>query len=131
MITYEKYKRIYDLPDGFFEGWPNPPSKEKHRELLEKSYLSLVALDGTAIVGFVNVISDGVLSCYIPLLEVLPPYRNQGIGKELMKRTLRALSEFYMIDLSCDEDLRPFYESMGMKKTLGMMHRNYDKQSGK
>lgn len=131
MITYEKYKRIYDLPDGFFEGWPNPPSKEKHRELLEKSYLSLVALDGTAIVGFVNVISDGVLSCYIPLLEVLPPYRNQGIGKELMKRALRALSEFYMIDLSCDEDLRPFYESMGMKKILGMMHRNYEKQSGK
>ena len=66
MITYEKYANTYDLPDGFFEGWPNPPSKEKHRELLEKSYLSLVALDGTAIVGFVNVISDGVLSCYIP-----------------------------------------------------------------
>ena len=131
MITYEKYANTYDLPDGFFEGWPNPPSKEKHRELLEKSYLSLVALDGTAIVGFVNVISDGVLSCYIPLLEVLPTYRNQGIGKELMKRTLRELSEFYMIDLSCDEDLRPFYESMGMKKTLVMMHRNYDKQSGK
>jgi GNAT superfamily N-acetyltransferase len=82
-------------------------------------------------VGFVNVISAGVLSCYIPLLEVLPPYRNQGIGKELMKRALRALSEFYMIDLSCDEDLRPFYESMGMKKTLGMMHRNYEKQSRK
>ena len=48
-----------------------------------------------------------------------------------MKRALRELSEFYMIDLSCDEDLRPFYESMSMKKTLGMMHRNYEKQSGK
>lgn len=131
MITYQKYSNAQALPDGFFEGWPNPPSKEKHRELLEKSYLSLVALDGSSIVGFVNVISDGVLSCYIPLLEVLPSYRKQGIGKELVRRVLSELSDFYMIDLSCDEDLKPFYESIGMSQTLGMMYRNYDKQSGK
>lgn len=131
MITYEKYNPAQTLPDGFFEGWPNPPSKERHRELLKKSYLSLVALNGNTIVGFLYVISDGVLSCYIPLLEVLPPYRNKGIGKALMGAALEELKDFYMVDLSCDDNLKPFYKSLGLKETTAMMHRNYDKQNGK
>ena len=36
------------------------------------------------VVGFITAISDGVLSAYIPLLEVLPGWRSQGIGGELV-----------------------------------------------
>jgi predicted N-acetyltransferase YhbS len=71
------------------------------------------------------------LSAYIPLLEVLPEYQNQGIGKELVRRILEELQDFYMIDTVCDEKLQTYYEKFGMLKSAGMILRNYKKQSGK
>lgn len=117
---------------GFFAGWPNPPTPEKHRELLEKSDYSILAIDETTtrVVGFITAITDHVLSAYIPLLEVLPAYQGQGIGTELMRRMLEKLSKFYMVDLLCDPDLQPYYARFGMKSTTGMLVRNYNQQSG-
>ena len=37
------------------------------------------------------------------------------------------LSEFYMIDLSCDIDMVNFYENKGFKKSVAMIKRNYNK----
>jgi ribosomal protein S18 acetylase RimI-like enzyme len=130
--TYSSNLKYLEIGQGFFDGWPNPPSVEKHREILEGSYKSIVAIDeNNMIIGFINAISDGVLSAYIPLLEVLPQYKNQGIGTELVKRMLEELNDFYMIDLLCDEDLQSFYKKQGMFKAQGMMIRNYKCQSGK
>ncbi len=135
MIQYKEYSsdlKYLQIGQGFFDGWPNPPSVEKHREILEKSYKAIVAVDeNNIIIGFINAISDGVLSAYIPLLEVLPQYHNQGIGSELVKRMLKELDDFYMVDLLCDEDLQLFYEKLGMFKSQGMMIRNYKYQSGR
>ena len=102
--------------EGFFVDWPNPPSTETHLKLLSNSYKVVIAIDPTInkVVGFITAISDGVLSAYIPLLEVLPAYQNRGIGKELVQRMQSELSELYMIDLCCDEDLVPYYEKFGM-----------------
>ena len=62
--------------NGFFVGWPNPPSTEVHLKLLEKSSHVVLAVDDESgqVVGFITAISDGVLSAYIPFLEVLPPF---------------------------------------------------------
>lgn len=84
----------------------------------------------TQVVGFITAISDGILSAYIPLLEVLPEYKNNGIGKELVKQMLKELDNIYMIDLCCDDDLVPFYEKFGMMKGNSMLFRNYQRQSG-
>jgi ribosomal protein S18 acetylase RimI-like enzyme len=118
---------------GFFVGWPNPPSPETHLKLLRNSDHVVLALDeetGNA-VGFITAISDGVLSAYIPLLEVLPAYRGKGIGQELIRRMLAKLSGLYMVDLICDPEAQPLYERLGMKKATGMMLRNYENQIGK
>ena len=42
----------------------------------------IIAIDENTnqVVGFVTAISDGVLSAYIPFLEVLPEYKSIGIG---------------------------------------------------
>jgi len=121
-----------DMLHGFFDGWPNPPSPETHLKLLKNSSYVVIALDDQTnqVVGFINAISDGGLSAYIPLLEVLPAYKNQGIGKELVKRMLEKLNNFYMIDLCCDDDLVSYYEKLGMKRTYGMFIRNYKMQCG-
>lgn len=121
-----------ELCGGFFEGWPNPPSPETHLKLLKNSDHSVSAIDdGTdQVVGFITAISDGVLSAYIPLLEVLPPYRRQGIGTELMRRMMEKLRDLYMIDLITGPELQHFYERFGMGAAFGMTIRDYARQSG-
>lgn len=121
-----------DMLKGFFVGWPKPPNTETHLKLLKNSSKVVLALDDDAdqVIGFITAISDGVLSAYIPFLEVLPEYKNQGIGKELVKRMLKELDHIYMIDLCCDDDVVPFYDKFGMIKSNGMLVRNYQWQSG-
>lgn len=134
MITY--IDNVNDLnPDmltGFFSGWKNYPSSEKHLTLLQNSEYIILALDDekNKVAGFINAISDGVLSAYIPLIEVLPEYQRCGIGSELVKRMMEKLKDYYMIDIVCDEDLQKFYEKSGLQKYTAMIKRNYDKQSG-
>lgn len=118
---------------GFFEGWPSPPSRETHLRLLRGSDEVVLAIDDAsgAVVGFVTAITDGVLSAYIPLLEVLPAYRGRGVARELVTRLREALRGYYMIDLVCDEALTAFYESLGFRRMLAMAIRDYDAQSGR
>lgn len=133
MITYKQYSAAMEsveIADGFFGGWPNPPSKSVHRKILLGSYLSVVAIDNERIVGFINVVSDGVLSAYIPLLEVVEAYQGQGIGSRLVEEALAATKDLYMIDVACDDDVVPFYERFNMIRGNAMSLRNYERQSG-
>ena len=113
--------------EGFFVGWPKPPSPERHLEILRGSHAVVLALAEGRVVGFVTAISDGVLSAYIPLLEVLPGYQGQGVGSELMRRILEATGDLYMVDLCCDAELEPFYARLGLRTwDRGMGVRNYE-----
>ena len=120
-----------DQLEGFFVGWPNPPSTHTHLELLKASTHAVVALREDKVVGFVTAVSDGVLSAYIPLLEVLPAYQGQGIGKELIKQMIARLDHLYMIDVVCDEAIAGFYDSLGFERATAMIKRNYERQSGR
>lgn len=128
MIAYETEVDGVTASDleGFFVGWPVRPSPARHLEILRGSHRVVLARDlgSGAIVGFVTAISDGVLSAYIPLLEVLPEYQGRGIGSELVRRLFESLGGLYMVDLLCDEDLVPFYERLGMARAVGMVIRN-------
>ena len=112
---------------GFFAGWENPLSPEKHYELLSNSSFVVLALDrkSNKVVGFVNALSDRVHFAFIPMLEVLPEYQHKGIGSELMKRMLAQLDPFDCIDLTCDPQMQSFYERFGMLKSSGMVIRKY------
>ena len=72
-----------------------------------------------------------MLAAYVPLLEVLPGYRGAGIGRELVGRLFAQLDDLYMVDLSCDDELAPFYEGLGMRRAVAMVRRNYDAQPGR
>jgi ribosomal protein S18 acetylase RimI-like enzyme len=118
--------------DGFFVGWPNPPSAHTHLRILRGSDVVVLAIDEaeSRVVGFVTVVTDGVLSAYIPLLEVLPEYQRRGIGGELVRRVMEKLGELYMVDLLCDESMDAFYSRFGMKPAHAMAVRRYERQSG-
>jgi GNAT superfamily N-acetyltransferase len=99
---------------GFFVDWAVRPSSERHLEILNGSDHVVLALAGERVIGFVTAITDGVVSAFIPILEVLPQYQGQGIGSELMRRILGRLESLYMVDLCCDADLEPFYRRFGL-----------------
>ncbi|RDW16739.1 GNAT family N-acetyltransferase [Oceanobacillus chungangensis] len=133
MLYKNSLENIYhEMLEGFFVDWPNPPSTETHLKILNNSSKIVIAIDSNTnrVVGFITAISDGVISAYIPLLEVLPAYKNKGIGKELVHRMLQQLDDIYMIDLCCDEELVPYYKKFGMMTATGMIKRNYKMQSG-
>jgi ribosomal protein S18 acetylase RimI-like enzyme len=118
---------------GFFVGWKRRPSPRTLLRLLHHSNEIIVAYDSAAdrVAGFVTAITDHVLSAYIPLLEVLPKYRKQGIGRELVRRMLRKLEPYYMVDVVCDESVVQFYKKFRLTKSTAMIKRNYKHQSGR
>ncbi len=113
-----------DQLEGFFDDWPTHPDEEAHIRILAGSYKVWLAMDDLQCVGRINAISDGVFYAYIPLLEVLPAYRGKGIGRELVERMLKSLSNMYAIDLQCDKSLESYYHQLGFLSTLGMAMRN-------
>ncbi|MEQ1822669.1 MAG: GNAT family N-acetyltransferase [Fimbriimonadaceae bacterium] len=128
-ITYREFTS--DLAasslDGFCEGWAKPLSGEQLHTVFSSSYVVFLALDSEgSVLGFVQAISDGVLSAYIPLLEVRPNVQRQGIGRELMRLALDRLSALYMVDLCCDMELTDYYTKIGMVPVRGMCKRNFD-----
>lgn len=111
---------------GFFQGWPNPPSPATHLEVLRGSHCVWLAMHADRCVGFVNALSDGMLCAFIPLLEVLPEYQGQGIGRELLRRMKETLADVYSIDIVCDPAMLPFYERQGFTPLAAAALRNRD-----
>ena len=112
--------------EGFFIGWTVRPSASTLREHLVRSYRCAIAVDTASdrVVGFASAVSDGVLAAYIPLVEVLPGWHERGIGTELMNVLLDQLKHLYMVDLACEDEVRPFYEKLGMTAATAMIRRN-------
>ena len=116
---------------GFFVGWPSHPTPAKHLDILQASHGVELAIDTSSgqVVGFINVVSDGVFTGYIPLLEVLPEYQGLGIGGKLINRIAERYKHLYMLDVCCDEDIVPVYRSRGFTQVAGVVRRNYDRQT--
>ena len=123
---------VHVLDGDFFKEWPKPPNPETLLRILQGSDHIVIALDDMIgkVIGYITAISDGVTAAYIPHLGVLPSYQGQGIGSELVRRLLAQLNEIYMIDLTCDEDVAPFYERLGFRQYNAMIIRNYRNQAG-
>ncbi|WP_218133686.1 GNAT family N-acetyltransferase [Lentzea fradiae] len=126
MITYDTDVSAVTEENlaGFFVGWPSPPSPARHLAALRGSYRVVVAWSGDTVAGFVNMIGDGVLTGFVPWLEVRPEFQGRGIGTELVRRILAEGAHLYSVDLVCDDELRPFYERLGMTALTGMGVRN-------
>ncbi len=107
--------------EGFFEGWPSPPALSRRVAALAGADHVVLAFDGPQLVGLTTALTDGAMCAFIALLEVVPAYRGQGIGSELVRRITASLEPIYAVSLCCDDDLVPFYDRLGMQRVAGMM----------
>ncbi len=116
------------LRGGFFVGWARPLTPLTHLRMLHGSAYVVLALDEASdqVVGYITALTDGVLAVFISNIEVLPAYKGQGIGTELMRRLLEQVAHLPNIDLMCDEDVKPFYARLGMIPLGGMALRRFD-----
>jgi len=121
-----------DQLDGdFFVGWLDPPSPATLLRILQSSDHVVVAVRDGRVTGFVTAISDGILSAFITLLEVIPEDQDKGIGHSLINQLMDEIGDLFMVDLVCDANLSRFYAELGFATATGMSRRNYAMQSGR
>ena len=110
--------------DDFFVGWASSPNSAMFRRILDASWAVEVAVEQERVIGFVNAISDGIATAFIPWLEVTPAKQGQGIGSTLMSRMTARLAHLYSIDLVCDDDVLSYYTKQGWIGMRGAGLRN-------
>ncbi|MBR6666766.1 MAG: GNAT family N-acetyltransferase [Clostridia bacterium] len=100
-------------------GW-NRMERELTDTRLHNAF-QLYCFDGDRLVGYSAVVSNGVTDAYIQDLMVHPDYQQQGIGRQLMQRTLERLRNegIYMVSVIYgDAELQKYYEEFGFTTML-------------
>ena len=100
-------------------GW-NRMERELADAQLHNTF-QLCCFDGAQLIGYAAVVSNGVTDAYIQDLMVHPDYQQQGIGHQLMQRTLARLRNegIYMVSIIYgDTDLQKYYEEFGFTTML-------------
>lgn len=99
--------------------------------MIRGSFCFMVArLPEGRIVGMARVISDGCSDAYIQDVVVLPSYRKQGIGRELIRRLTEycVARKIAWIGLIAEPGTREFYEELGYGPLAGYQPMLYGKQ---
>jgi len=109
--------------------WKDSCDSSRIKSLIVGSFAFAVVVDkdsGKAI-GMGRIISDGVSDAYIQDLVLLPAYRGQGIGEQLVKTLLNhCLSKGILwIGLIAEPDQDKFYSSLGFKSMKNYIPMKY------
>lgn len=109
-------KEIADLREAV--GWSRMESS--YSNPLLTSYYHISVYDGSALIGYIDCVSNGVTDAYIQDLMIHPNYQKHGIGTKLMNDMLDYLKSrhIFMISVIFEERLRPFYERFGFCSML-------------
>lgn len=109
-------KEIADLREAV--GWSRMESS--YSNPLLTSYYHISVYDGSALIDYIDCVSNGVTDAYIQDLMIHPNYQKHGIGTKLMNDMLAYLKSrhIFMISVIFEEGLRPFYERFGFCSML-------------
>ena len=100
-------------------GWD--AATELYEQTLGKTYLWIGCFRDDELVGYVDVVSDGVADAYIRDLVVHPQHQRQGIGTQLVSLTIDQLRQtrVRMVSFVFDPKLTPFYRNLGFHIVAG------------
>jgi predicted N-acetyltransferase YhbS len=104
-------------------GWDRAVSNEdEFRALLSRSQLTLVAVEDGEVVGFLRALSDGVANAYLSMLVVDERHRRKGIARALVATAMGDDMQMTWV-LRAVNEVTPFYEKLGFKKSVVAMER--------
>jgi len=100
--------------------WPGTYHRQYTQEALDKT-INTTAWDNEKLVGCVRILTDGYFFGTVTELLVLPDYRRQGIGEQLMSLAFETspTSLFF----GAQPEAVEFYEKLGYEKSLQSFHR--------
>jgi GNAT superfamily N-acetyltransferase len=87
---------------------------ERFRAMMERADRTVLAFDGSRLVGFARALCDGVSNGYISTVAVAADRRGQGIGRELVKRLMGEETTITWL-LRAGRGSEGFWEKMGFK----------------
>lgn len=85
--------------------------------ILKNSYTHFSAVAGDQLVGFLDVISDGIGDALLVDLMVHPAYQRQGLGQALVGSAIKSLKAdgIRAIQVIFERELEPFYQKCGFQ----------------
>ena len=95
---------------------------EKFKRMMENTSRTVVAVDGSRIVGFARALCDEVSNGYISMVGVAADKRGQGIGWELVRRLIEEDAGITWV-LRAWRGSNRFWERLGFRRSEIAMER--------
>lgn len=102
------------------QAWPSFPDDPERalRALTAPGVTTVVALDGDAVVGFAQLLSDGEIQAYLAAVAVAAHRRGEGIGTALIEEAV-PIGGGSRIDLLTNDEATGFYDRLAHRKKHG------------